>query len=122
MYRDSFIKDMSNHHAAFRSDSHSTNEERRYSLEYLNFGESLLQWDKVIYSNPMCKIVNNDYFSESIKLSRGVKQGSPLLAHLFIMTIKMLAVKIRSNNNIKGLEIQGFKTKVSLYANDSCFL
>jgi hypothetical protein len=30
MYRDSFIKDMSNHHAAFRSDSLS-NEERRYT-------------------------------------------------------------------------------------------
>ena len=32
MYRDCFIKDMSNHHAAFRSDSLSTNEKRRYSL------------------------------------------------------------------------------------------
>ena len=35
----------------------------------------------------------------------------------------MLAVKIRSNNNIKGLEIHGLiKTKVSLYADDTCFL
>ena len=34
----------------------------------------------------------------------------------------MLAVKIRSNNYIKGLEIRGLKTKVSLYADDSCFL
>ena len=34
----------------------------------------------------------------------------------------MLADKIRSNNNIKGLEIRGLKTKVSLYADDSCFL
>jgi hypothetical protein len=34
----------------------------------------------------------------------------------------MLAVKIRSNNNIKGLEIRGLKTKVSLCADDSCFL
>ena len=34
----------------------------------------------------------------------------------------MLAVKIRSNNSIKGLEIRGLKTKVSLYTDDSCFL
>ena len=34
----------------------------------------------------------------------------------------MLAVKIRPNNNIKGLEIHGLKTKVSLYADDSCFI
>ena len=69
-----------------------------------------------------CKIENNGYFSESFKLPRGVKQGCPLSAYLFIMAIKMLAVKIRFNNNIKGLEICGLKTKVSLYADDSCFL
>ena len=51
---------------------------------------------------------------EMFKLSRGVKQGCPLSAHLFIMAIEMLAVKIRSNNIIKGLEIQ-----VLLYADDS---
>jgi hypothetical protein len=38
------------------------------------------------------------------------------------MAIEMSAVKIRSNTNIKGPEIQGLKTKVSLYADDSCFL
>ena len=91
-------------------------------LEYFNFGESLIKWVKVMYSNPRCKIVNNGYFSESFKLSRGVKQGCPLSAYVFIIAIEMLAVKIRSNNNIKGLEIRGLKTKVSLYADDSCFL
>jgi hypothetical protein len=88
----------------------------------LNFGESLKKWDKVMYSKPRCKIVNNGYISESFKLSRGVKQGCPLSAYLFIMVIEMLAIKVRSNNNIKGLEIRGLQTKVSLYADDSCFL
>ena len=34
----------------------------------------------------------------------------------------MLAFKMRFNNNIKGLEIRGLKTKASSYAEDSCFL
>jgi hypothetical protein len=38
------------------------------------------------------------------------------------MAIKMLAIKIRSNNNIRGLEIQGLKTKLSMYADDSGFM
>jgi hypothetical protein len=75
-----------------------------------------------MYSNPRCKIVINGYFSESFKLSRGVKQGCPLSAYLFIMAIEMLAIKIRSSINIKGLEVQGVKTKLSLYTDDSCFL
>jgi hypothetical protein len=59
-----------------------------------------------MYSNPRCKVLS---------LSRGLKQGCPLSAYLFIMAIEMLAIKIRPNNNIKGLQ-----TKVSLYADDSC--
>ena len=74
--------------------------------------QSLIQWVKVMYSNPRCKIVKNGYFSESFKLSRGEKQGCPLSAYLFIMAIEMLAIETRSNNNIKGLKIQGSKSKV----------
>ena len=70
-----------------------------------------------MYSNPRCKIVNNGYFSV-LSSVRGVKQGCPLSPKLFIMAIEMLAIKIRSNKNIKGLEIQGIKTKVSMYADD----
>jgi hypothetical protein len=32
-----------------------------------------------------------------------------------------MAIEIRSNKNIKGLEIQGIKTKVAMYADDSSF-
>jgi hypothetical protein len=64
-----------------------------------------------MYSNPRCKIVNNGYFSESFELLRGVKQGCLLSPYLFIMATEMLAIKITSNKNIKGLEIQGNKNK-----------
>ena len=87
-------------------------------LEYFNFGESLIKQVKVLYSNPRCKIVNNSYISESFNLSRGVKQGCPRSSYQFIIAIETLSVKIRSNNKIKGLEIHGLKTKVSLYAED----
>ena len=82
------------------------------------FFQSLLKWVKIMYSNPRCKIVNNGYFSESIELLRGVKQGCPLSPNRCIISIEMLAIKIRPNKNIKGLEIQGIKTKVSLYADN----
>jgi hypothetical protein len=39
------------------------------------------------------EIVNNGYFLESIKLSREVKQGCPLLAYLFNMAIEILILK-----------------------------
>ena len=67
-----------------------------------------------MYINPRCKIANNGYISESFKLSRDGKQGCPLLAYLFIIAIEVLADKIRSNNNIKGLEIRVSKTSVNI--------
>lgn len=89
---------------------------------YFQFGDSLIKWVKVMYSNPRCKIVNRGYFSESFELSRGVKQWCPLSPYLFVMAIEMLAIKIRSNSNIRGLKIQGLKTKVFIYADDSSFI
>jgi hypothetical protein len=61
-------------------------------------------------------MINNGYFSENSELSRGVKQGFPLSPCLFVMNIEWLSIKIRSNDKIKGLEINGLETKVSMYA------
>ena len=59
--------------------------------------------------------------SQKVLRLRGVKQGCPLSPYLFIMSIEMLAIKMRSNKNSKGLETLGIKTKVSMYAHDSNF-
>ena len=45
-------------------------------LDLFNFGNSLMKWVKIMYSNPRCKIVNNGYFSESFELSKGVTRVS----------------------------------------------
>ena len=90
-------------------------------LSFFNFGESLIKWVKLMNKDTSCKIINNGYLSENIPLLRGVKQGCPLSTYLFILGIEILAIKIRSNENIKGLEICGMEEKVSIYADDSNF-
>lgn len=89
------------------------------SLTFFNFGESLIKW---ITNGTSCKILNNGYTSESVPLLRGVKQGCPLSPYLFIIAMEMLAIKVRSDSDVEGLEIGGLQTKMSLYADDASFL
>ncbi|KAJ8289842.1 hypothetical protein GJAV_G00005950 [Gymnothorax javanicus] len=87
-------------------------------LDFFNFGKSLI---KVLYHEPCCKIINNGHFSDRIPLFRGLKQGCPLSPYLFIIAIEMLGIKVRANDSIKGLEINGVEFKVSMYADDTNF-
>ena len=54
-------------------------------------------------------------------LQRGVRQGDPISAYLFIIVIEVFFTMIRTNPNINGLEILGFKYLLTSYADDSTF-
>lgn len=88
------------------------------SLQFFNFGETLIKWVKVMYNQPTSKIVNNGHLSNSFFLSRGVRKACPLSPYLFLR-IEILATKIR--NNLTGLKPNGIETKLTLYADDATF-
>ena len=57
------------------------------------------------------------------KIQRGIGQGCPLSAYLFILAVEILAQKIRSDKCIKGIKIDGTEIKISQLADDTnCFL
>ncbi len=49
-------------------------------------------------------------------LERGVRQGCPLSAYLFILAIEILANKIRHEKDIKGIIIDKEEIKLSMLA------
>ena len=60
-------------------------------LENMNFGESLIQWVKLFYTDINSIIINNGFFSNSLKIELGVRQGCPLSSSLLIICIKYLS-------------------------------
>ncbi len=66
--------------------------------------------------------VLNGSTSYYFKLERGVRQGCPLSAYLFLVVIETLANKIRNNKSIEGIRIDRKEIKISLLADDITLL
>ena len=63
--------------------------------------------------------LNNGFLSVFFTLSKGIHQGCPLSALLFILTVEILAIEIRANVNVKGLQVGNQIVKISLLADDT---
>ncbi len=59
----------------------------------------------MMYNNIESTVINNGNTGGYFKLERGVRQGYPLSAYLFILTNKFLSNKIRYEKNIKGIKV-----------------
>ena len=64
-------------------------------------------------------ILNNRWSSNFFKLSRGVRQGFPLSAYLFILAAEIMAETFRKSKKIRGITIKDTDIKLSQYADDT---
>ena len=76
------------------------------SLEKFNFGREFITWIKILYCNPVFRVKNNGWLSKTSKMSRGIRQGCPISALLYIFVAEILALKIHENVNIQGFELE----------------
>ena len=89
-------------------------------LQLYGFKESFRHWVSVLYSNPCLSVLVNGWLTENFTPTRGVRQGCPLSALLFILCIEVLSNKLRQDNDIKGLKIgfQSVEIKLAQLADD----
>ena len=75
------------------------------TLQHFNFGDSFITWVKVIYKNAESCVTNNGWLTQPIEIQRGIRQGCPLSALLFLLIVEILALKIKEDKE-DGLEIK----------------
>ena len=89
------------------------------SLQYFNLGPSFIKWIETIYWKPEACIKNNGHISDSFKIFRGIRQGCPVSAILFIICVEVLGIRIRSSQCLAGFDFgHPQKPKISQYADD----
>ena len=61
---------------------------------------------ETLYNNIQTCVINNGWTSEIFKNTRGIRQGCPLSALLFVISVEIMALRLRENKNINGIKVK----------------
>ena len=89
------------------------------TLKMFNFGETFCKWIDIIYSGASACVINNGHATKFFQLERGIRQGCPISAYLFILAVETLAVEIRNNRGVNGIQIGPNVIKMVQMADDT---
>ena len=67
---------------------------------------------QMFYNDVKSSVTNSGYMKEFFLFERGLRQGCPLSAYLFIICIELLSATVRDNKIIGGIPLMGTNLKV----------
>lgn len=74
------------------------------ALKRFGFGQKFCSWVNLLYSNPQASVRTNNFISDYFPISRGTRQRCPLSPLLFSIAVEPLAVSLRENAGLLGVE------------------
>ena len=98
-----------------------------WTFKKFGFGNNFLNWVKLLTNNTESRINYMGWISEKIAVNSGIRQGCPFSPMAFVLSLEILAIKIRNNESIEGIilpNITGDATntlnilKLAMYADD----
>ena len=88
------------------------------TLQKMGIERTSLNIIKAIYDKPTASIILNGEKLKAFPLRPGTRQGCPLLSLLFNIVLEGLAMAIKEEKEIKGIQIGKEEVKLSLFAGD----
>ena len=93
-------------------------------LKKLGFKNDFCRWIRTIYNSPIALLKINGFISGKIPLFKGIRQGCPLSALLFIICTEFLSQKLYGNHEFHGIYYESMgqqrEVKCTQYADDTC--
>ena len=74
-------------------------------LNKFGFGSNFISWIKLLLNSQQSCVINGGNNTSYFNLEKGARQSDPVSAYLFILALEVFFVFIKSNENIKGIEI-----------------
>lgn len=82
------------------------------TLETFNFGTNVIHWIKILYENPIFRLKNNGWISRTCQMHRGIRQGCPISALLYLFVAEILSDKIKNNGLINGFTVKNSEKEI----------
>ena len=73
------------------------------TLSKFGFHNNIKRWINTLYNQITSCVLNNGWKTEIFSPQRGIRQGCPCSALIYIVTAEILAINLR--NQIKGINI-----------------
>ncbi|KAF1320234.1 putative Pollike protein, partial [Globisporangium splendens] len=90
-------------------------------LEKMGCGSAFIQWVRLLYTRPQAHLLINQNIQPALHPARGVKQGDPLSALLFLLAIEPLGNLLRSHEEY-GVCLDVDHTATSMFFADDTTL
>ena len=88
------------------------------TLQKVGIERTYLNIIKAIYDKPTANIILSSEKLKAFPPMSGIRQGCPLSPLLFNIVLQVLAMTIREEKEIKGIQIVKEEVKLSLFADD----
>jgi len=88
-------------------------------LSKFGFPDYFVNWIKILYSSAKSCIKINGFLSEYFPILRGIRQGCPLSAVLYVLTAEPMRSSIVGNHNIKKYHVGDSQPLLFQHADDT---
>lgn len=90
-------------------------------IEGMGFGQNIQKWIRILYNNIEGCIKHNGFISDTFQIERGVRQGCPLSAILYVLCAEPFHEAICKCPDISGIRMGEVEAKMFQHADDTTF-
>ena len=90
-------------------------------LKKFGFGNNFASWIETLIWKQESSAIDGGNTTQYFHLEREVRQGDPISAYIFILSLEVLSFLVRNNKDIKGLNSFYHLLLYTAYADDTTF-